>query len=175
MKKKLGLKGKFIPVNIPKLFNQEKINVKKCLTSGWISSEGKFVKKFEEDFSKYNKRNYGVAVSSGTGALEIALKSFNLKRGDEIIIPTFSIISTALCVVKLGLKPVLVDVELKTWNMDISQIIKKITKRTKVILITHIYGFPVDMKKILKIAKKRNIKIVEDAAEMIGQTYFKKK
>ena len=175
MKRKLELKSRFIPVNVPKFFKQEKINVKYCLDSGWISSEGKFVVQFEKSFSKYNKRTYGVAVSSGSAALEIAMKSLNLKKNDEVIIPAFSIISTALCVVKLGLKPVLVDAELKTWNMDISQIIKKITKRTKVILITHIYGFPVDMKKILKIAKKKNIKIVEDAAEMIGQTYFKKK
>ena len=130
MRKKLRLKSKFIPVNTPKLFNQEKINVKKCLTSGWISSEGKFVKKFEKDFSKYNKRNYGVAVSSGTGALEIALKSLELKKGDEIIIPTFSIISTALCVIKLGLKPVLIDSDLKTWNMVAEQAIKKISIKT---------------------------------------------
>ena len=175
MKRKLSLKSKFIPVNVPKIFRQEKINVKYCLDSAWISSEGKFVKKFEETFSKYNKRLYGVAVSSGTAALDIGMKSLNLKKGDEVIIPTFSIISTALCVVKLGLKPVLVDSDLKTWNMDSSQVIKKITKKTKAIIITHIYGFPVDMKNILKIAKKKNIKIIEDSAEMIGQTYYKKK
>jgi perosamine synthetase len=175
MRKKLRLKNKFIPVNIPKLFNQEKIYVKKCLTSGWISSEGMYVKKFEDDFSKYNKRLYGVAVSSGTGALEIALKSFNLNRGDEIIIPTFSIISTALCVVKLGLKPILVDSDLMIWNMDPEQVLKKISKKTKAIVITHIYGFPVNMKKILRLAKKKNIRIIEDAAEMIGQTYNKKR
>lgn len=175
MKRKLELKSKFIPINVPKFFKQEKINVKYCLDAGWISSEGKFVGQFERSFSKYNKRTYGIAVSSGSAALEIAMKSLKLKKNDEVIIPAFSIISTALCVVKLGLKPVLVDAELKTWNMDISQIIKKITKKTKVILITHIYGFPVDMRKILQIAKKKNIKIVEDAAEMIGQTYYKKK
>ena len=175
MKRKLSLKSKFIPVNVPKIFKQEKINVKYCLDSSWISSEGKFVKKFEEKFSKYNKRLYGVAVSSGTAALEIGMKSLNLKKGDEVIIPTFSIISTALCVIKLGLKPVLVDSDLNTWNMDSSQVIKKISNKTKAIVITHIYGFPVDMKNILRIAKKRNIKIIEDAAEMIGQTYYKKK
>ena len=175
MRKKLKLKNKFIPVNIPKLSNQEKINVKKCLTSGWISSEGEYVKKFEKDFSKYNNRIYGVAVSSGTGALEIALKSLDLKRGDEIIIPTFSIISTALCVIKLGLKPILVDSDLATWNMDSEQVIKKISRNTKAIIITHIYGFPVDLQNVLRLAKKKNIKIIEDAAEMIGQTYFKKK
>ena len=175
MRKKLRLKSKFIPVNIPKLSNHEKINVKKCLTSGWISSEGEYVKKFEEGFCKYNNRIYGVAVSSGTGALEIALKSLDLKRGDEIIIPTFSIISTALCVIKLGLKPILVDSDLATWNMDSEQVIKKISRNTKAIIITHIYGFPVDMQRVLRLAKRKNIKIIEDAAEMIGQTYFKKR
>ena len=172
MKKKLKLNSKFIPVNVPRIFTKDKFNVKKCLDTGWISSEGKFVKEFEEKFSKYNNRNYGVAVSSGTAALEIAMKSLNLKKGDEIIIPTFSIISTAICVTKLGLKPVLVDSDLETWNMDTAQIIKKISKKTKAIIITHIYGFPVDMKNILMIAKKKNIKIIEDSAEMIGQKYF---
>ena len=175
MKIKLRSKSKFIPVNVPKIFNQEKINVKKCLDEGWISSEGKYVKKFEQTFSKYNKRIYGIAVSSGTAALEISMKSLNLRKGDEIIIPSFSIISTALCVIKLGLKPILVDSDLKTWNMDSAQVIKKITKKTKAIIITHIYGFPVDMKMILKVAKAKNIKIIEDSAEMIGQTYFKRK
>tara|TARA_B100000029_G_C17588198_1_gene961744 strand:- start:846 stop:1994 length:1149 start_codon:yes stop_codon:yes gene_type:complete len=175
MKKKSKLKSKFIPVNVPRIFKQEKINIKKCLNSGWISSEGSYVKNFEKSFSKYNKRIYGVAVSSGTAALEIAMKSLNLNKGDQVIIPTFSIISTALCVIKLGLKPILVDSNLNTWNMDCDEIVKKITKKTKAIIITHIYGFPVDMNKILKIAKKNNIKIIEDAAEMIGQTYYKKK
>jgi len=172
---RLILKNKFIPVNVPKIFKQEKIYLKKCIDTGWISSEGEYVKRFEKTFSKYNKRIYGVAVSSGTGALDIAIKSLNLKRGDEVIIPTFSIISTALCVIKLGLKPVLVDSNLKNWNMDAEQIIKKINNKTKAIVITHIYGFPVDMKKILEVAKKKEIKIIEDAAEMIGQTYFGKK
>ena len=175
MKRKLKLKNKSIPINVPKIFNQEKINVKKCMDTGWISSEGSFVKRFEKNFSKYNKRIYGVAVSSGTGALEIAMKSLNLKKGDEVIIPSFTIISTALCVIKLDLKPILVDSDLKTWNMNSDQVIKKITKKTRAIIITHIYGFPVDMKRILNIAKKRNIRIIEDSAEMIGQTYLKQK
>ena len=175
MKIKSKLKNKFIPVNVPKIFNQEKINVKKCLDTGWISSEGIYVRKFEESFSRYNKRTYGVAVSSGTAALEIGMKSLNLKKGDEVIIPTFSIISTALCVIKLGLKPVLVDSNRYTWNMDSDQVIKKITKKTKAIIITHIYGFPVDMEKVLFVAKRKNIKIVEDSAEMIGQTYLKRR
>jgi len=172
MKRKLKLrKIKFIPVNVPKIFKQDKTNVKDCLDTNWISSEGSYVKKFEKEFSKYNKRKYGIAVSNGTAALEIAVKALNLKKKDEIIIPTFSIISTALCVIKLGLKPILVDCDLSTWNMIPQKVISKISKRTKAIIITHIYGFPVDMDKIIKVANKKNIKIIEDSAEMIGQKY----
>ena len=172
MKKKLRLKKiKFIPVNVPKVFKEEKIFVKDCLDTNWISSEGSYVKKFESKFANYNNRKFGIAVSSGTAALEIALKAFNLKTKDEVIIPTFSIISTALCVIKLGLKPILVDSDLSDWNMLVNQVLKKINKKTKAIIITHIYGFPVDMSQILRIAKKKNIKIIEDSAEMIGQKY----
>ena len=96
MKIKSKLKNKFIPVNIPKIYRDEKNNVNECLNSGWISSEGAFVKKFERSFSKYNNRRYGIAVSSGTAALDIAIKSLNLKRGDEVIISCFSIISAKL-------------------------------------------------------------------------------
>ena len=176
MKKKSRLKKiKFIPVNVPKIFQQDKINVRDCLDKSWISAEGSYVKTFEKRFSKYNNRKFGVAVSNGTAALEIALKSLNLKPKDEVIIPAFSIISTALCVVKLGLKPILVDSEMATWNMNPQSIIDKISKRTKAIIITHIYGFPVDLDKVIKILKLKNIKIIEDAAEMIGQKYKNKK
>ncbi len=174
MSQKLKLKNKFIPVNTPKIFSQEKKLVIQALSTGWISSEGPFVKKFEENFSKFNKRRYGVAVSSGTAALEIVIKSLNLKKGDEVIIPTFTIISSVMCLIKQGLKPVLVDSDIKNWNMSIEETIKKINKKTKAIIITHIYGFPVDMQKIIKIANKKKIIIIEDAAEMIGQKYKKR-
>ena len=174
MSQKLKLKNKFIPVNTPKIFSQEKKLVIQALSTGWISSEGPFVKKFEENFSKFNKRKYGVAVSSGTAALEIVIKSLNLKKGDEVIIPTFTIISSVMCLIKQGLKPVLVDSDIKNWNMSIEETIKKINKKTKAIIITHIYGFPVDMQKIIKIANKKKIIIIEDAAEMIGQKYKKR-
>lgn len=175
MKKKLKLLNKFIPVNTPKIFRQEKLNVMDCLKSGWISSQGKYVDLFEKKFSKYNNRLYGVAVSNGTAALEIALKSLNLKKNDEVIIPTFTIISSILCIIKLGLKPILVDSDFNNWNMSVEETIKKINNKTKAIIITHIYGYPVEMSNILKIAKKKKIKIIEDAAEMIGQTYMGKK
>ena len=171
MKVKLKLKNNFIPVNTPKIFGDEKKYVNDSLNTGWISSEGPYVKKFENLFSSFNKRKYGIAVSSGTAALEIALKSLNLKKNDEVIIPTFTIISSAMCVFKEGVKPVLVDSNINNWNMSVEQTINKITKKTKAIIITHIYGFPVDMYKILSIAKKKKITIIEDAAEMIGQKY----
>ena len=165
------MNNKFIPVNIPKLYNSEKTNVINCVRTNWISSEGKFVKEFEKKFSQYNSRKFGVAVSSGTAALEVAIKALNLKKNSEVIIPSFSIIATALCVVKCGLKPILVDCSLSTWNMDPEKVLKKISKKTSAIIITHIYGLPVDLQKILNVAKKKNIKIIEDAAEVIGLKY----
>ena len=164
----------FIPVNIPKLHKLEKKYINECLSTNWISSEGKFVKLFEEKFSKFNDRKYGVAVSSGTAALEVAIKSLNLKKNSEILIPSFSIISTANAIIKNGLKPVLVDCDLNNWNMDVEKTLKKITRKTKAIIITHIYGLPVDMTKILNVAKKNKIIIIEDAAEVIGLKYKNK-
>ena len=174
MKNLSKLKSNFIPVNRPKVFKSDIKNVVKALKENWISGEGPYIKKFENDFAKFHKRKYAISVSNGTAALEVALKSLQLKKGSEVIIPAFSIISTALCVIKNNLKPILVDVELDTWNMGVDQILKKINKKTKAIIITHIYGFPVDMKKVLDAAKRKNIFIIEDAAEMIGQKYRNK-
>ena len=166
--------NKFIPVNIPKLNKEEIKNINICLKTNWISSEGKFVKEFEKKFSSFNKRKYGIAVSSGTAALEVAIKSLNLKKGTEVIIPSFSIISTALCVVKCGLKPILIDCNIETWNVDAEKVINKISNKTSAIIITHIYGLPVNLSKIIQKAKQKNIKIIEDAAEVIGLTYKNK-
>ncbi len=165
---------RFIPVNKPKIFSNDKTFVNQALKTNWISSEGPFVKKFEINFSKYNKKKYGVAVSNGTAALEIAIKSLNLKKNSEVIIPSFSIISTANAVIKNNLKPILVDCDLDTWNMNINKTLKKITRKTRAIIITHIYGLPVDLRKIIEVAKKRKIIIIEDAAEVIGLKYNKK-
>ena len=143
MKNKLKLVKIKFPVNEPKIFNFEKKNVLKCLNTGWISSQGKFVTEFEKKFANFNKRKFGISVSNGTAALEIALKSLNLKKNDEVIIPTFTIISSIICIIKLGLKPVLVDSNIDNWNMSIEETLKKINRKTKAIIITHIYGFPV--------------------------------
>lgn len=161
----------FIPVNEPLLDGNEKKYLCECIDTGWISSEGPFVKQFEEKMSAVAGRKYGIAVSNGTAALEVAMQAIGIGEGDEVIMPTFTIISCAMAVTKLGAVPVLVDSELDTWNMKVDEIERKITPRTRAILIVHLYGLPVEMEHILKLAQKYNLKIVEDAAEMHGQTY----
>ena len=162
---------KFIPVNLPLLDGNEKKYLNECIDTGWISSEGPFVKKFEENFSNFLGRKYGIAVSSGTAALDIAVKSLKIGEGDEVLVPCFTIISCVSAIIRAGAKPVLLDSDFLTWNIDISQIEKKITKKTKAIMVVHTYGLPVEMNKILQLSKKYKLKIIEDAAEMHGQTY----
>jgi perosamine synthetase len=164
-----------IPVNTPLLNGNEKKYLLKCVRTGWISSEGYFVKEFEEKFSKYIGRKFGIAVSSGSGALDIAIQALKIEQGDEVIMPTFTIISPAQSVIRAGATPVLVDSDSQTLNMDIAQIESKITSKTKAILAIHIYGLPVDIDPILKLCKKYKLYLIEDAAEMHGQTYKGKK
>ena len=122
-------------------------------------------------FAGLVKRKYGIAVANGSAALDVALAAIELNDGDEVIIPTFTIISPAASIVRAGAIPVLVDSNPQTWNMDVSQIEQKITDRTKAILVVHIYGLPTDMDPILELSTKYGLKIIEDAAEMHGQTY----
>lgn len=161
----------FVPVNKPLFSNKEIQYLEQCITSGWISSEGPFVKKLEDQFSEVINRKFGIAVANGTGALEIAIKALGIDRGDEIIMPTFTIISCASAVVRAGAKPVLVDCDAQTWNMDVNQIEDKITSNTKAIMAVHIYGLAVDMDPLLAIAKKYDLAVLEDAAEAIGLNY----
>lgn len=160
-----------VPVNTPLLKGNELKYVTECIETGWISSEGPFISKFEEKFSNYIGCDYGVAVCNGSAALDIAIKALQIGPGDEVIMPAFTIISPAQSVVSVGAIPVLVDSDELTWNMDVTAIEAKITERTKAILVVHIYGLPVDMQPILDIARKYKLKIIEDAAEMHGQTY----
>ena len=145
----------FIPVNEPLIGENEKELVMKCLETGWISSEGSFVKDFENQFSKNVDRKFGISCSSGTAALDIAFASLDIGPGDEVIIPTFTIISCASAVVRTGAKPVLVDCDPYTFNSKPEDIISAVTEKTKVILIVHIYGLPVDMEPIIKFAKEK--------------------
>ena len=160
-----------IPVNEPRLDGNEKKYVLECLDTGWISSEGPFIARFEEKFAGYVGKRFGVSVCNGTAALETALYAAGIGSGDEVIMPTFTIISCAIAAMRLGAKPVLVDIEPETWNMDVSAIEARITPRTKAIMPVHIYGHPVDMDPVLELARKHNLMVIEDAAEVHGAEY----
>ncbi len=164
-----------IPVNEPIFNGNEKKYLCQCIDEGWISSEGPFVTEFEDKFSTYIGCKYGVAVCNGTVALETALFAAGIQPGDEVILPTFTIISCASSILRLGAKPVLVDSESETWNMDVNQIEKKITDKTRAIMPVHIYGHPVDMDPVVELADKYHLKIIEDAAEVHGALYKGKK
>jgi perosamine synthetase len=166
--------SKPIPVNTPLLDGNELKYLTECITTGWISSEGPFIKSFEEKMAAYVNRNFGIAVSNGSAALDIALKALNLEQGAEVIMPTFTIISPAQSIINAGAIPVLVDSDANTWNMDVNKIEEKITAKTKAILVVHIYGLPTDMNPIVELCKKHQLILIEDAAEMHGQTYFNK-
>ena len=161
----------FIPVNTPLISGNEKKYLNQCIDSGWISSEGPFVKQLEDQFAKYVLNKHGIAVCNGSAALDVAVTALDIGKGDEVIMPAFTIISCAASVVRAGAKPVLVDCDPLTWCMDINQIEEKITSKTKAIMAVHIYGLPVDMDPLIKLAKKYNLKIIEDAAEAHGLNY----
>lgn len=161
----------FIPVNEPLLNGNEKKYLLECIDTGWVSSEGPFVQQFEEQFAARVGRQYGIAVANGSGALDIAVQALCLGSGDEVILPSFTIISCAASIVRAGATPVLVDADPITWNMDINLVAEKITPRTRVIMVVHIYGLPVDMDPIIELADRFGLQIIEDAAEMHGQMY----
>lgn len=160
-----------IPVNEPDLSGNEKKYLQECIDTGWISSEGPFIEKLGADMAKLTNRKHTFAVCNGTAALEIAVKAIGIGEGDEVIMPTFTIISCALAVVRAGATPIYVDADQSTWNMKVEDIEQLVTERTKAIMAVHIYGITVDMDPLLEIAKKHGLKVIEDAAEVIGQTY----
>ncbi len=160
-----------IPVNEPLLNGNERKYLNECIDTGWISSEGPFVRKFEEKMAAAVGRRHGTTVCNGTVALEIAVAALGLQPGDEVIMPTFTIISCAAAVMRRGCVPVLVDSDPLTWNMDVEKIKAKVTPRTKAIMVVHIYGLPAEMDSVLHISDKFGLKVIEDAAEMHGQTY----
>lgn len=164
-----------IPVNEPLLNGNEKAYLAECIDTGWISSEGPFIKRFEDEMAAYVGRKYASACSNGTAALELAVSALNLEKGDEIIMPSFTIISCAQAVIKQGLKAVLVDSDFRTFNMRVEDVKSKITSKTKAIMIVHVFGLTVDVEPIIALAKKYGIKIIEDAAEVHGQEYNGKK
>jgi perosamine synthetase len=160
-----------IPVNRPKFGGNEKRYLNECIDSGWISSEGPFVERLERGMCDLTGRKHGVAVCNGSIAIDIAVKSLGIGPGDEVILPTFTIISCAAAVVRAGATPVFVDADPVTWNVRAEDVSKAVNSRTKAIMIVHLYGLPVDLDPILDIAKTHNLFVIEDAAEMHGQLY----
>ena len=160
-----------IPVNEPLFTEREKELLVECIETGWISSEGFWVRRFEEMFAEFVGVRHGIAVTSGTAALELALATLKFNPGDEIIMPTFTIISCATAVIRNGLKPVLVDAESETWNMEISQVADKIGARTRAIMPVHTYGHPTEMDPLLELADRHGLYIIEDGAEAHGAEY----
>jgi perosamine synthetase len=168
-----------IPVNEPLLTGNEKKYLTECIDTGWISSEGPFVQRFEDGMAAAVGRRHGIAVCNGTAALEAAVAALALQPGDQVIMPAFTIISCAAALLRRGCVPVLVDSDPVTWNMDVEKLKAKVeyeievkkNRKIKAIMVVHIYGLPVDMDKVLKVAEKYGLKIIEDAAEMHGQTY----
>lgn len=163
--------SQFIPVNQPLFNGKEKQYLNECIDTGWISSEGPFVKQFEMEFAARVERKHGIAVCNGSMALEAAVAALDIEPGDEVIMPTFTIISCAAAVVRSRAIPVLVDVNPQTWNMEVEQVKAKITSKTAAIMIVHIYGLPVDIEPLLELAKNYKLRVIEDAAEMHGQNY----
>lgn len=162
---------KKIPVAEPAFFGNELKYVQDCINTGWISSIGEYVTKFEDGFKKYVGTSNGVSTSNGTVALHLSLAALNIGRGDEVLIPDLTFIATANAVTYTGAKPVLVDVDPDTWNIDPSKLESKINDKTKAIMPVHLYGHPCDMDPILEVAKKYNLKVIEDAAEAHGAVY----
>jgi perosamine synthetase len=162
---------RIIPVCEPTLIGNEKKYVNECLDSNWISSAGRFILAFEEAFAAACDAKYGVACANGTVALHLALAALGIGPGDEVILPTFTMIATINAVVYTGATPVLVDSEAETWNMDVNQAADKITPKTKAIIPVHTYGHPVDMEPLLALAEEHGLWVVEDAAEAHGAVY----
>jgi perosamine synthetase len=165
----------FIPVNQPLLDGNEAAYLHECIDTGWISSEGSFVELFETEVSRYVGRKYGVAVTNGSVALDLAIEALDLEAGDEVIIPTFTIISCAAPLVRRGIVPVCVDCDPHRFTMQSAEIEQAITSRTRAIMAVHIYGLPVDMDLLLKIARKHHLLVIEDAAQAHGLRYNDKR
>jgi len=164
-----------IPVNEPSLGERERDYVDECMRTGWVSSAGRFITEFEAGWAEYCGRKHGVAVSNGTTALQLAVACLDLEEGDEVIVPTFTIISCITAILASGGVPVLVDADPTTWCMDVSQVEARVTSRTRALMAVHIYGHPVDMDKLLAVADKHGLAVIEDAAEAHGAEYLSRR
>ncbi len=164
-----------IPIAKPNLRGNELAYVNKCINTGWISSNGKFVGKFEKKFAEFCDCKFASSCSSGTSALHLALLALDIKDSDEVIVPNLTFATTANVVKYCNAKPILTDVDSKSWNISPNEIKKKITPKTKAIIPVHLYGNPCEMDEIIEIANEHNLYIIEDCAEAHGAEYKNKK
>ena len=160
-----------VPVNEPLLTEADYASVMEALRSGWISGAGPHIEAFEARWANYCSRAHGIAVANGSVALQVAVSLLALQPGDEVILPTFTIISCAVPILLAGARPVVVDCDPQTWTMDVTQVESRITPRTRAIMAVHIYGHPVEMDPLLEIAERHTLQVVEDAAEAHGAEY----
>ena len=159
------------PVYRPSIIGNARKYTLECINTGWISSKGKFVKEFEDKFSEYQGGGYSSSVSNGTVALHLALKALDIQENDEIIVPTLTYIASVNAIKYVGAKPIFIDSEISTWNIDPLKIEEKITSKTKAILIVHLYGAMCNIGKIKEICNKHNLYLIEDSAEAFGSQY----
>jgi perosamine synthetase len=169
------MKRPFIPVSAPVLNGNERKYVLDCLDTTWISSNGKYIEQFEKSFAEFCQTKHALSCCNGTVALHLALMALGLSPGDEVLVPTLTFVATANAVTYCGARPVFLDSDPDTWNLDVSTIASKITPRTKGIVAVHLYGNPVDMDALMSLAKKHGLWVVEDAAEAHGAEYRGKK
>jgi perosamine synthetase len=162
---------KMIPLCIPEVRGNEWKYIKECIDTNWVSSVGKFVDRFEEEFAKYQKSQSAVVTMNGTAAIQLALETLGIGEGDEVIISSMTFISPVNAIKYVGATPLFVDVRRDTFVMDADKVEELITEKTKAIMPVHIYGYPVDMDKINELAKKHNLYVIEDATEALGSTY----
>lgn len=159
------------PVLEPDIGEQEVSNVLECVTSGWISSQGHFIGQFEQAFSDYLDGGHAIAVSNGTVALQLGLTALGIGQGDEVIVPNFTFGASINAIIHAGAMPVLADVEQDTWTIDLDELRRLITPRTRAIMPVHIYGQPARIDEITQVAKSNGLFVIEDCAEALGATY----
>jgi perosamine synthetase len=156
------------PVNRPLITEADINEVSQTLQEGWVSGESPVVSKFENAFADYMGVQSAIAVSSGSTALDVAFTSLNLSPGDEVILPSFTIISCLAPILRLGLKPIFVDSSAEDWNLDVEKLTDLITEKTRAVLVVHTYGIGANVGKISDICKEKNLFLIEDCAEALG-------
>jgi perosamine synthetase len=163
--------SRFVPVNAPLLSERSKELVRQCLDTGWLSSAGPFVEQFEREFAAYVGVKHGVAVCNGTAALHVALWAAGVREGDEVIVPAFTMIGSIFAIIHAGAHPIFVDAEPDGFNLDVAQLERLVTPRTRAIMPVHLFGHPCDMAAVRAFAQAHDLKVIEDAAEAHGATF----